>query len=101
MLLLFLPGSVAFTDTADGRAAHRLVTESGIWSAAIALGRATAELTPFKRVVGVDPSAKMIEVAKQLAIENAQSTNSEIVNQFEYVQSEAENLSFLKDVSIS
>jgi ubiquinone/menaquinone biosynthesis C-methylase UbiE len=64
------------------------------------LGQATAELTPFKRVVGVDPSAKMIEVAKQLAMENAQSTNSENVNQFEYVQSEAENLSFLKDGSV-
>jgi SAM-dependent methyltransferase len=79
-------------------------TKGARWDTAVDIGcgtgQATAELTPFKRVVGVDPSAKMIEVAKQLAMENAQSTNSENVNQFEYIQSEAENLSFLKDGSV-
>lgn len=63
-------------------------------------GQATTELTPFKRVIGVDPSAKMIEVARESAMANAQSTNSVNVNQFEYVQSEAENLSFLEDGSV-
>jgi SAM-dependent methyltransferase len=63
-------------------------------------GQATTELTPFKRVIGVDPSAKMIQVARQFATANAQTTNSVDANQFEYVQSEAENLSFLEDGSV-
>lgn len=63
-------------------------------------GQATTELTPFKRVIGVDPSAKMIQVARQFATANAQTTNSVDANQFEYVQSEAENISFLEDGSV-
>lgn len=58
------------------------------------------ELTPFKRVVGVDPSAKMIESAREMTLTNAQSTNSVNVNQFEYVQSSAEDLPFLEDGSV-
>ena len=39
-------------------------------------GQATTELTPFKRVVGVDPSAKMIDSARECAaVTNAQWTN--------------------------
>ena len=29
-------------------------------------GQAMVELTPFKRVIGVDPSAKMIESAREM-----------------------------------
>ena len=63
-------------------------------------GQATAELTPFKRVIGVDPSAKMIESAREMAFADPQSTNSVNVTQFEYVQSSAESLPFLEDRSV-
>ncbi|KAI0049342.1 hypothetical protein FA95DRAFT_1604467, partial [Auriscalpium vulgare] len=43
-------------------------TRGAKWDTALDLGcgtgQATVELTPFKRVVGVDPSAKMIESAR-------------------------------------
>ena len=55
------------------------------------------ELTPFKRVIGVDPSAKMIESAREMT---TLSTNSVNVNQFEYLQSSAESLPFLEDESV-
>ena len=64
-------------------------------------GQATTELTPFKRVVGVDPSAKMIDSARECAaVTNAQWTNSANANQFEFVRGDAENLSFLEDGSV-
>lgn len=48
--LLFLPGSVIFTDWLAGRAAHRSATELGMLICAIALGRATiAARKPFVR----------------------------------------------------
>ena len=55
------------------------------------------ELTPFKRVIGVDPSANMIESAREMT---ALSTNSVNVNQFEYLQSSAESLPFLEDEGV-
>jgi SAM-dependent methyltransferase len=55
-------------------------------------GQATRELTPFKRVIGVDPSSKMIEQAHNYAVQLGDS-----VSQLEFVQSKAEDLSFLKD----
>ena len=55
------------------------------------------ELTPFKRVIGVNPGAKMIESAREMT---ALSTNSVNVNQFEYLQSSAESLLFLEDESV-
>jgi len=57
-------------------------------------GQATTELTPFKRVVGVDSSAKMIAAARESAASNPSLMNSENVNQFEYVEGDAENLVF-------
>ena len=60
-------------------------------------GQATVELTPFKRVIGVDPSAKMIESAREMTALSANSVN---VNQFEYLQSSAESLPFLEDESV-
>jgi len=61
-------------------------------------GQATTELIPFKRVIGIDPSAKMISTARELAAFNAQSANSP--EKFEYVEGNAENLSFLQDGSV-
>ena len=55
------------------------------------------ELTPFKWVIGVDPSAKMIESACEMTLTSALSTS---VNQFEYIQSSAESLPFLEDKSV-
>ena len=53
-LLLFLPGSVVFTDWLAGRAAHRSVTELGMPICAIALGRATiAPKKPFVKRKGI------------------------------------------------
>ena len=60
-------------------------------------GQAMVELTPFKRVIGVDPSAKMIESAREMTLTSALSTSE---NQFEYLQSSAESLPFLEDESV-
>jgi SAM-dependent methyltransferase len=63
-------------------------------------GQATTELTPFKQVIGVDPSGKMIDAARKSAASHAQLTNTEDVNRFKYVKGDAENLSFLEDGSV-
>jgi len=57
-------------------------------------GQATTELTPFQHVIGVDPSAKMVDQAK----ENIQT--AALPGQLEYVQSAAETLPFVKDGSV-
>ncbi|KAF9499638.1 S-adenosyl-L-methionine-dependent methyltransferase [Pleurotus eryngii] len=70
------------------------------WNRAVDLGcgtgQATTELTPFKRVTGVDPSEKMIEGARSsvayLGLENSA--------QFDFVQSSAESLEFLEDSTV-
>lgn len=49
-------------------------------------------MKPFKRVIGVDPSAKMIQQACDTAFE--------IKDTSEYVQSAAEKLDFLQDHSV-
>ncbi|KAG2346405.1 hypothetical protein BDR05DRAFT_782459 [Suillus weaverae] len=64
------------------------------WDRAVDLGcgtgQATVELTPFKRVTGVDLSSKMIEVAQSTLKNKSTSTG-----QYEYVQASAESLPFL------
>lgn len=67
----------------------------------ISSGQATIHLFPFKRVIGVDPSAKMIQRAQEYIEETLQSTksSSEIESQFQFVQSPAEKLDFLQDGS--
>ncbi|KAG1894320.1 S-adenosyl-L-methionine-dependent methyltransferase [Suillus fuscotomentosus] len=69
------------------------------WNRAVDLGcgtgQATVELTPFKRVTGVDPSSKMIEVAQGTLKNTPTSTG-----QYEYIQASAENLTFLEDSSV-
>ena len=57
-------------------------------------GQATVELTPFQKIVGVDPSAKMVEQA----IKNVES--GALPGQIEYKQSAAEELPFLGDGSV-
>lgn len=65
-----------------------------------ALGQATVELTSFKRIIGVDPSANMIASARRAASHDAQATETVHLDRFEYVQGDAENLSFLEDGSV-
>jgi trans-aconitate 3-methyltransferase len=62
------------------------------------LGQATLELTPFKRIIGLDPSANMITQAKK----SLQEDQPEVAQsgQFEFVQGDAENLAFLEDGSV-
>ncbi|KAG2100440.1 S-adenosyl-L-methionine-dependent methyltransferase [Suillus discolor] len=67
--------------------------EGAIWDRAVDLGcgtgQATVELTPFKRVTGIDPSCKMIEVAQDALQKTAR-----------YIQASAESLTFLEDSSV-
>ncbi|KAG2151614.1 S-adenosyl-L-methionine-dependent methyltransferase [Suillus bovinus] len=69
------------------------------WDRAVDLGcgtgQATVELTPFKSVIGVDPSSKMIEIA-QSTLKNTPANTG----QYEYAQASAENLTFLEDSSV-
>lgn len=66
------------------------------------LGQATTELTKapyaFKRIIGVDPSAKMIDIAKEYTKSYPMEASME--SRFEYVQSSAEDLSFVEDGSV-
>jgi ubiquinone/menaquinone biosynthesis C-methylase UbiE len=59
-------------------------------------GQATAALARFNQIIGVDPSAGMIESAK-LAIGSNKSLDA---SKFSFVQSSAEKLDFLKDNSV-
>lgn len=54
-------------------------------------GQATTELAPFQKIIGVDPSAKMVEQANQ------SNQITALPGQLEYIQSSAEDLPFLKD----
>ncbi|KAG2034793.1 S-adenosyl-L-methionine-dependent methyltransferase [Suillus americanus] len=73
--------------------------EGARWDRAVDIGcgtgQATVELTPFKRVTGVDPSSKMTEVAQGILEKSPMSTG-----QFEYVRGSADNLPFLDDGSV-
>lgn len=53
------------------------------------------ELNTFKRIFGVDPSTKMIDGAKKYV-----ELLGPVTNQYEFVTSPAENLSFLEDASV-
>jgi len=67
------------------------------WDLAVDLGcgtgQATIELTPFKRIVGTDPSEKMVERARLALPQNC-------ANQIEFTQGSAEDLSMLPDSSV-
>ncbi|KAG1899976.1 S-adenosyl-L-methionine-dependent methyltransferase [Suillus fuscotomentosus] len=72
---------------------------SARWNRAVDLGcgtgQATVELTPFKRVTGIDASSNMIKVA-QGTLKNTPTRTG----QYEYIQASAENLTFLEDSSV-
>ena len=56
-------------------------------------GQATTELTPFKKVIGIDPSEKMVEQAQLALPRNG-------FDQIEFAQGSAEDLSMLQDSSV-
>ncbi|KAG2065614.1 hypothetical protein BDR04DRAFT_1130337 [Suillus decipiens] len=58
-------------------------------------GQARVELTPFKHVMGANPSSKMVAVAQETLKKMPVSTG-----QYEYVQASAESLPFLKDSNV-
>ncbi|KAI0659100.1 S-adenosyl-L-methionine-dependent methyltransferase [Cubamyces menziesii] len=61
-------------------------------------GQATVELTPFQRIIGVDPSARMVEQARESV--KTRLAGLDLSSQIEFVQSSAEDLSCLKDGSV-
>ncbi|KAJ3481479.1 hypothetical protein NLI96_g7625 [Meripilus lineatus] len=61
-------------------------------------GQATVELTPFRHIVGFDPSAKMIEQAKKGIAANG--TGGALPGQLRYEVSRAESLYSVKDSSV-
>lgn len=72
-------------------------TPGARWDLAIDLGcgtgQATVELTPFKKVIGFDPSEKMVEQAMLGFFQNGTA-------QIEFVQGSAEDLVILADSSV-
>jgi len=69
------------------------------WDLAVDLGcgtgQATAELTAFKRVIGVDPSDGMLEKAKSYTASHANEATK-----FDFQRATVEDLSFLADGSV-
>ncbi|KAL0572224.1 trans-aconitate methyltransferase 1 [Marasmius crinis-equi] len=64
-------------------------------------GQATVALTPFKRIIGVEPSEGMISKAKKMLQEkHGVGDNSSVFSQIEFVQSSAEKLGFLENESV-
>ncbi|THU85969.1 hypothetical protein K435DRAFT_783066 [Dendrothele bispora CBS 962.96] len=76
------------------------------WGTAVDLGcgtgQATVELTPFKHIIGVDPSQGMVEKAKKYTEElyPGPTSTTRRGQIFEYIQSPAEKLDFIKDESV-
>ena len=71
------------------------------------VGQATVELTPFKHVIGVDPSAKMLVGARSyvqklgLTLEGPESAaKPDEAQRFSFIESPAEELGFIEDASI-
>lgn len=65
-------------------------------------GQATTELTPFRHIIGVDPSAKMIDQARASISVLQSDPNKKLLPgaKLEFVQSAAEDLGFLGDGSV-
>ncbi|KAH9896778.1 S-adenosyl-L-methionine-dependent methyltransferase [Cubamyces lactineus] len=72
------------------------------WDTAVDLGcgtgQATVELTPFQRIIGADPSARMVEQARESV--KTRLAGMDLSSRIEFVQSFAEDLSCLKDGSV-
>ena len=62
-------------------------------------GQATVELHPFARVIGVDPSEKMLSSAREY-VSSIDELNSITPNKYEFVQSPAESLGFIEKDSV-
>ncbi|TFK93422.1 S-adenosyl-L-methionine-dependent methyltransferase [Polyporus arcularius HHB13444] len=81
---------------------HHERAKGARWDTAVDVGcgtgQATVELTPFKRVIGVDPSARMIEQATESV--KSRLAGLDLSSQIEFVQSSAEDLGFLQDGSV-
>ncbi|KAH8103353.1 S-adenosyl-L-methionine-dependent methyltransferase [Cristinia sonorae] len=77
---------------------HRANNPSPRWGTAVDLGcgtgQATRQCTPFERIIGVEPSAKMLEQARKVP------RPAELKGTLDYVQSPAEELPFLEDSSV-
>ena len=65
---------------------------------AFSAGQATVELTQFKRVIGLDPSAKMIEQARESV--KSRLAGLDLSPQIEFHQSSAEELTLVQDGSV-
>ena len=67
-------------------------------------GQATVELTPFKKIFGVDPSAGMVDTARRATASSSSVVRSHGPDwesgRITYVQSPAESLAFLADGSV-
>ena len=61
-------------------------------------GQATVELTPFKHIIGVDPSARMIERAREGV--KTSLAGLDLSSQIKFEQSSAEELNVLQDGSV-
>lgn len=59
-------------------------------------GQATVELSPFKNIVGIDPSAGMVDAARHALASSSDAVSGRIA----YVQSPAERLTFLSEGSV-
>ncbi|KAH9919479.1 S-adenosyl-L-methionine-dependent methyltransferase [Epithele typhae] len=77
-------------------------TKGARWDTALDIGcgtgQATVELTPFKRIIGVDPSAKMIEQARESV--KTSHAGLDLSSQIEFIQSNAEDLKSIQEGSI-
>lgn len=65
---------------------------------AISAGQATVELTQFKRVIGLDPSANMVEQAREGV--KSHLAGLDLSAQIEFHQSSAEELTLVQDGSV-
>ncbi|OCH88058.1 S-adenosyl-L-methionine-dependent methyltransferase [Obba rivulosa] len=88
-------------------------TSGARWERAVDLGcgtgQATLELTPFKHIVGIDPSERMITQASQALQAHNSALNSDnsalventpLASRVRFVQGPAESLDFLEDGSV-
>jgi len=91
----------------DGKSAAETVSgisKAARWQLAVDLGcgtgQATVALDKFRRVIGVDPSEKMIDGARQYVSSSIVGIVAAATGQFEFVQSAAEKLEFIEDGSV-
>ena len=62
-------------------------------------GQATVELHPFARVIGVDPSEKMLSSAREY-VSGIGGLDSIVPDKYAFIQSPAESLGFIEKDSV-